>query len=158
MSMQETTRQHGLSLVELLLGLAITALVMAPLVPMLATASTAARIADEQATLERDADFVLERIAARIRATAPVADLRDKPVNDWLKPAIYSVNAAGALVEQQGTETYPLTEPGAVTDTDFTLSVPVTEASQPAIKISLTMKRGAASTTAAATIRMGTAL
>jgi len=147
-------RQHGLSLVELLLGLAITALVMAPLVPMLATASTAARIADEQLTLERDADFALERIAARIRATAPAADLRDKPVNDWLKPAIYSVNAAGALVEQQGTDIYVLTEPGAVTD--FSLSAPVTEASVPSIRISLTMKRGAASTTSVATVRMGT--
>lgn len=158
MSRHAASREHGLSMIELLLGLAITALVMAPLVPMLATASTAARIADEQGTLERDADFALERIAARIRATAPAADLRDKPVNDWLKPAIYSVSAAGALVEQQGTETYPLTEPGSVGETDFILSVPLTEASQPAIRISLTMKRGAASTTAVATIRMGTAL
>ena len=154
MSVHLTVRQYGLSLIELLLGLAITALVMAPLVPMLASASSAARIADDQVSLERDADFALERIAARIRATAPATDLRDKPVSDWLKPAVYSVSATKALVEQQGPETYVLTEPESVTD--FALSAPVTEASQPAITISLTMKRRAASTTAVTTIRMGT--
>lgn len=155
MSMRVAMREDGLSLIELLLGLAITALVMAPLVPMLATASSAARIADEQAALEREADFALERIAARVRATTPATDLRDKPVADWLTPAAYSVSATGALVEQQGKETYALTEPDSVVD--FTLGAPVTEASQPAVRISLTMKRGAASTTAVATIRMGTA-
>jgi len=149
-------RAQGLSLVELLLGLAITALVMAPLVPMLTSASNAARISDDQVSLERDADFAVERIAARIRATAPATDLSGKPVGDWLKPAAYSVSAAGALVEQLDKETYTLTDPGSVTD--FNLSLPVTEASQPAIRISLSMKRGAASTVAVATVRMGTTL
>ena len=155
MSRSPSAREQGLSLVELLLGLAITALVMAPLVPMLATASSAARVADEQIALERDADFALERIAARIRATAPVADLHDKPVDDWLKPMLYSVSAAGALVEQQGNETHVLTEPGSVTS--FSLSVPVTEASEPMIRISLNMQRGGASTGTVATVRMGSA-
>ncbi len=154
MSKFPLVREHGLSLVELLLGLAITALVMAPLVPMLASASAAARIADDRVALERDADFALARIAARIRATAPVADLQDKPVDDWLKPAVYSVSA-GALVEQQDKQTYVLTEPGAVTG--FTLSVPVTEAAEPMIRVSLDMQRGGASISSTATVRMGSA-
>ena len=154
MSRPPKAREHGLSLVELLLGLAITALVMAPLVPMLATASSAARVADDQVSLERDAGFALERVATRIRATTPVADLQDKPVDDWLKPAVYSVSA-GALVEQQGSETHVLTEPGSVTS--FSLSVPVTEASEPMIRVSLNMQRGGASTSTVATVRMGSA-
>ena len=155
MSRRSTERERGLSLIELLLGLAITALVMAPLVPMLATASSAARVADEQISLERDADFALQRIAARIRATPPAMDLQDKPVDDWLKPAVYSVSGAGALVEQQGTQTHVLTEPGSVTR--FTLSAPVTEASEPMISISLNMERGSASTSTVTTVRMGSA-
>lgn len=160
MSKHALRRARGLSLVELLLGLAITALVMAPLVPILETASNAARSAGDQVALERDADFALERIAARIRATAPAPDVQNKPVDEWLKPVVYSLilnpgDSAGVLVEQQGKETYVLTEPKSVTD--LTLTMPATEAAQPAIRVSLSMKRGAASTTAVATVRMGTA-
>ena len=160
MSRHPSIREAGISLVELLLGLAITALVMAPLVPMLETASNAARIADDQVALERDADFALERIAARIRATAPAPDVQNKPVDEWLKPVVYSLilnpgDSAGVLVEQQGKETYTLTEPKSVAN--LTLAMPVTEASQPAIRVSLSMERGAARTTAVATVRMGTA-
>jgi len=160
MSKPPLRRAHGLSLIELLLGLAITALVMAPLVPMLSTASNAARVADDQVALERDANFALERIVARIRATAPATDLQNKPSSEWLKPeAVFSLiispgARAGVLVEQQGKETYVLTDPETVTN--FELTMPVTEASQPAIMVSLSMERRAASTTAVATVRMGT--
>ena len=155
MSKPALLRAHGLSLVELLLGLAITALVMAPLVPMLSTASNAARIADDQVALERDADFALARIVARIRATAPSPDMENKPSSEWLKPgAVFSVNAAGALVEQQGKEIYLLTDPESITD--FSLSLSVAEAAQPTITVNLGMRRGAANTTAVATVRMGT--
>jgi len=160
MSRHPGVRQYGLSLVELLIGLAITALVMAPLVPMMGTASNAARIADDQVALEREADFALERIAARIRATAPPPDMQNKPSSEWLKPeAVFSLiispgARAGVLVEQQGKETYVLTDPETVTS--FELTMPVTEASQPAITVSLSMERRAASTTAVATVRMGT--
>jgi len=160
MSRHPLRRAHGLSLVELLIGLAITALVMAPLVPMMGTASNAARIADDQVALEREADFALERIVARIRATAPPPDMQNKPSSEWLKPeAVFSLiispgARAGVLVEQRGKETYVLTDPETVTS--FELTMPVTEASQPAIRVSLSMERGAASTTAVATVRMGT--
>lgn len=160
MSKHPLRRAHGLSLVELLIGLAIAALIMAPLVPMMGTASNAARVADDQVALEREADFALERIAARIRATAPPPDMQNKPSSEWLKPeAVFSfiVNpdtGAGVLVEQRGKETYVLTDPESVTS--FELTMPTTEASQPAITVSLSMKRGVASTTAVTTVRMGT--
>lgn len=145
-------RAHGLSLVELLLGLAITALVLAPLVPMLQTAAAAARYSSEQVALEQEADFALERVAARIRATAPPPSLADKPsTDDWLSPAVYTWTGT-SLVERQGKETYVLAE----SVTGFSLAAPATNG-EPLITVSLSLARGSASTTAVATVRMGSA-
>lgn len=149
-------RSHarGLSLVELLLGLAIGALVMAPLVAMLRTASAAAPVAGGRIALERDADFALERIAARIRLTAPSTALIDKPSEEWLKPAVYSVSA-GVLVEQMDKKTSPLAE-GV---TAFGMTVAAADSEQPLVTVSLSLglPDGGPSTTASATVRMGSA-
>lgn len=152
MKMRSSTREHGLSLVELLLGLAITALVMAPLVPMLQTANASASFAGDQLALQREADFALDRIAARIRISAPSAKTIDKPSSEWLKPAVY-VLSNGTLLEQQGAASYVLAE----SVTAFTLSGAMTDSAQPLIKVSLSLARGASNTTVAATVRMGTA-
>lgn len=149
--MRTPAREHGLTLAELLLGLAITALVMAPLVPMLRTASSAANVAQNRTALQREADFALARIAARIRATAPAPNLTDKPSSDWLKPAVYSVSN-GALVEQQGLERYVLAE----SVTAFELSAPGADSAQQLLKVSLSLARDGGSATAAAVVRMGT--
>lgn len=149
-------RSHarGLSLVELLLGLAIGALVMAPLVAMLRTASAVAPVAGARIALERDADFALERIAARIRLTAPSTALIDKPSEEWLKPAVYSVSA-GVLVEQMDKKTSPLAE-GV---TAFGMTVAAADSEQPLVTVSLSLglPDGGPSTTASATVRMGSA-
>jgi len=146
-------RAHGLSLAELLLGLAIGALLLAPLPAMLQNAGAAARMAEDQVALEREADFALERIAARIRATAATPGLTDKPSSEWLKPAAYSV-IDGVLAEQQGPERYVLAE----SVSDFGLSVSSSEAGQPLVRVSLGLARGGASTNATATVRLGSAL
>lgn len=147
-------RARGLSLAELLLGLAIGALVLAPLPSLLHSAGAAARVAEEQVALERDADFALERIAARIRATAATAGLTDKPSSEWLKPAVYSV-ADGVLVEQQGAERYVLADSVSA----FTLSASSSEGGDPLVKVSLSLMRvGGAATTAVTTVRLGSAL
>ncbi|MFC5510747.1 prepilin-type N-terminal cleavage/methylation domain-containing protein [Massilia jejuensis] len=145
---------RGLSLVELLLGLAIGALVMAPLVAMLRSASAAAPVAGARIALERDADFALERIAARIRLTAPSTALIDKPSEEWLKPAVYSVSA-GVLVEQIGKKTSPLAE-GV---TAFGMTVAAADSEQPLVTVSLSLglPDGGPNTTASATVRMGSA-
>jgi Tfp pilus assembly protein PilW len=143
---------RGLSLAELLLGLAIGALVLAPLPSLLQSAGAAARVAEDQAALEREADFALERIAARIRDTAPAAGLTDKPSSEWLKPAVYSV-ADGVLVEQQGKDSYVLAE----SVSGFDMSASSSEAGQPLVKVSLVLARGGASTTAVTTVRLGSA-
>lgn len=147
--------QHGLSLIELLLGLAITGLVLAPLVPMLATASNAARITGDKAGLEQEASFVLERVSARIRATPPTTQL-PAATADWLKPAVYVFTPGtngnpGTLVEQLSGDSHLLAE----SVTNFQLSAPPNTGGHPLIQVSLSLARGDASTTTVATVRMG---
>ena len=144
------SREHGVSLVELMLGLAITALVLAPLVPMIRTASAAARLGGEQVALEQEADFAVERIAARIRATPP-AQLTG-PSSGWLLPATYTWTAStGTLAEQQQGASYTLAE----SVTAFGLAARASEGGQPMIEVNLTLKRGDAVSSASAIVRMG---
>ena len=150
--MSTRIRQSGLSLVELLLGLAITALVMAPLVPMLQTATAAASVTGNQAALEQEASFALERIAARIRMTAPTAALKDKPYTEWLKPAVYTLNG-GKLIETLDKKSSIVAE----SVTGFEMTVAGAEGDQPLLTVSLSLANDTASTSATAVVRMGTA-
>ena len=152
--MNRPARAHGLSLVELLLGLAVTALLLAPLAPMLDTAHAAARVTGEQAALEREAGFALERIAARIRATPASSSLQNQPDSEWLKPAVYAHLDNGTLVERQNGAEYPLAD----SVTAFELSAPPVQGAGALIQVSLTLQRGDASASASATVRMGSAL
>ena len=152
MSRRPSIREAGISLVELLLGLAITALVMAPLVPMLQTASAAMRIAGDRIGPEREADFALERIAARIRATKPSPQLLGKDSKEWLKPAEYMVTGS-TLVEKQGNDSHILAE--SIKKISFATSS--IDAAQPAIVVVLE-RDDATSTTVTAIVRMGSAL
>lgn len=149
MSQPGAHRQQGLTLIELVLGLAIMALVLAPLTPMFATASNATRIIGDQAALQQEANFALARISARIRATTPPIALSANQA-DWLKPAVY-VFTNGTLVEQQGTASYLLAE----SVTAFSLSAPVNLGGQQLIQASLSLARGGAVASANVTVRMG---
>jgi hypothetical protein len=144
--------EQGVSLVELLLGLAITALVLAPLVPMLQTAAAAARIGSDQLALEQEANFAIARISARIRASAPSQLAGAK--SEWLKPAVYSLNGS-TLVEQQGKDMYVVAESVST----FDLAAPASADGQPLVQVSLTLARteggSTAGTTASAIVRMG---
>jgi Tfp pilus assembly protein FimT len=149
-------RERGLSLVELLLGLAIAAMVLAPLVPMLATASAAARIGGDQLAVERDADFALERISARIRATSAAAELTGSSCGPGPKSAAYEVkdvNEVKTLIETQGKDKYVLAE----YVTCITLTSVSSSSEQPTIQVSLNLKRGDASTAATAVVPLGVA-
>ena len=153
--MSTSIRQSGLTLVELLLGLAITALVMAPLVPMLQTAAAAASATGNQAALEQEASFALERIAARIRTTKPTAALKDKPNTEWLKPAaVYSLSGR-TLIETLDKKDYIVAE----SITAFDMTVDGAESAQPLITVSLSLANDddSARTSATAVVRMGSA-
>jgi Tfp pilus assembly protein FimT len=142
-------RQRGLSLVELLIGLALTALVLMVLPPMLQTASATSRAGGDRVAIEREANFAIDRVAARIRATAVPDKISGTPA-DWLQPTVYVLNN-GVLSEQQGKLSYVVAE----SVTDFSLAAPSTTGSQPLVKVSITLARGDATTTASTTVRLG---
>lgn len=162
-------RQHGLSLLELLLGLAITAVIMAPLLPMLDNAHAAARISAERQDLERSASFALQRIGARVRTSAPSSLLASLPRVDWFKSVSFLLlrcDASGACVTvdscDPGTAACRLVEREKGVDrvlaesvTAFSIETPAVIAGQPLVEISLALARGQASTSASATVRMG---
>jgi Tfp pilus assembly protein PilW len=130
------SRQSGVSLVELLLALALTAMVMVPLLGLVRTTAAASSNVSPRFELERQADFAVQRIAAQVRGGAPIAN--------------YSVNA-GKLIETNGTVVSTLAD----SVTAFTPNMPVTAAGQQLVQVSLTLARDGASATAVATIRAG---
>ena len=68
-----TSVQRGLSLVELLMALAITAAVMVPLLGLIGTTANASSHLKPRFDLQREADFAVQRIAAQVRSGLPPA-------------------------------------------------------------------------------------
>ncbi|HEX9174015.1 MAG TPA: prepilin-type N-terminal cleavage/methylation domain-containing protein [Telluria sp.] len=162
--------QRGLSLVELLAGLAIAAAVMAPLVQMQSTAASAAVIVRTQLEAEREADFALERIVARVRSTAPAAlaaNASEASSGNWFGSVTF-LRVGEQLLERSGGVDQVLAE----SVTDFRIVALASVGAQPLVQVSLTLAHArsasneqalalaaaGASTTAQATVRMGSAL
>jgi Tfp pilus assembly protein PilW len=130
------SRQSGVSLVELLLALAITAMVMVPMLELLRTTSATSSQVKPRFDLEREADFAVQRIAAQVRGGAPIAN--------------YSLSG-DKLIEKNGTVVSTLAE----SVTAFSQNMPAAAAGQQLVQFSLTLARDGASTTAGATVRAG---
>lgn len=83
-----TTRnaQRGYTLVELLLGLAIAAIILLPLADMLRTSADSARTVRSRLDLNAEANFAIEKIAARAAAAtgSKAPDAASTPT-EWLK-------------------------------------------------------------------------
>jgi len=78
--------QHGYTLVELLLGLAISAIILLPLADLLGTSADSARMVRAQLDLGADANFAIDRIAASAAAaTGAKAPGATTAPQDWLK-------------------------------------------------------------------------
>lgn len=73
--------QRGYTLVELLLGLAIAAIILLPLADMLRTSADSARTVRSRLDLNAEANFAIEKIAARAAAATGAATASA----DWLK-------------------------------------------------------------------------
>ena len=151
MMRRTSTHERGLSLVELLLGLAITALVLVPLVPMLGTASAAARIGADRVAVEQEADFALEYIGARIRAASDPKEFTGSSCAPG-KLADYDV-INNELVKNPGKDQLVL----AKAVTCITFSTISSSSGQKLIQVSLDLTQGAASTTATAVVPLGVA-
>ncbi len=165
--MPPTPRQHGLTLVEVLLGLAITALLMASLVTMLKNASDASIASAEQLDLQTQAQFAVQRIAMQIQATPNVLLLQksdDASSFPWLLPATYALQSGSVADTLALTETVVGAAPRVLAEPVSIFSItsaPVTTGQTTLILVSVTLERtnpaNFVKTTAAASlsVRMG---
>lgn len=162
--MKRPSLQAGVTLVELLLGLAIAALLMAPLAALFQDAANASVGGRAALDLNQDLRFALDRIAATVTATPPAAipdagmDMPD--VSTWLAfqgyTVVYTV-ANGNLVENQydpkGTKLQS-SSVIAANVSSFRLSAPDIATGQPLVKAELTLAANGASASGTRTIRL----
>jgi hypothetical protein len=159
-----------LSLVELLVALAISAALMLPLVQMQATAASGVAIVRTRLETEREADFALERIVARVRAT-PASPLTPNASADtsgsWFGGVSF-LRIGQQLVERSNGVDSVLAD----SVTDFSITAPVTADGPQLVQVSLTLAQArspsaaqamslasaGATVTADATVRMGSGL
>jgi len=151
--------QRGLTLLELLVGLAITALLMGSLVAMLVSASAAGDDGSERRDLQTQAQFALRRMALRIRQTPnallpPKSD--DASSGTWLAPATYDLRSgtvAGtlALTETIAATGKVLAEPVS----SFSITSPTVTAGRTLIAVRITLARGNSRASASLVARMG---
>ena len=168
--MKRPPSQRGLSLVEVLVALAISAAIMVPLVQMQATAAAATAIVRTRLDVEREADFALERIVARVRATPPALltpNASDDTSGTWFAGVVFLRNGEQLVERSNGVDSVL-----AESVTNFRIISEAGEGTQPLIKISLTLAHAraasnaeasalataGATTTADATVRMGSGL
>lgn len=144
---------RGTTLVELLVALAVAAIVLAPLAGLLRTNAAASSVAADRVLLERDADFALVRIAARARATTPalLAPNADTSTSGtWFGTTTFQVSG-GKLVESSGGASNTLAD----NVTAFSITANTVLTGQQLVLASLSLARGDASTTHSMTVRMG---
>lgn len=145
-------RSRGLSLVELLVALALAALLLAPLAGLLSNMAAASALASDRAVLANDADFAIERIAAVVRATpatllVPASDGSTNDSGNWFGVEFRFEN--GRLLQKN--------PDGVLADnvTAFSITPPYIECGQQLVQVSLTLARGAATVTTGLTLRLG---
>lgn len=155
-------RARGMTLIELLIGLALTALLLVALNSMLQVSTAAAAVAAEQLDLQEQAQFAARRIVRRIERTpgtllAPKSD--NASSGDWLAPSLFDLrpgSAVGTLAisETIGSATYVLAEPA----TSLVITSEPTGAARPVVTVALTLAKGTASASAVVSARLGGAL
>lgn len=103
MRQRSCRRQGGITLVELLIALAICALVIGPLATMLNTSVLAGEQNGKRAQLRQDLRFALERISSAARDTPrKVLTPQATPLVDsggWFEKSRFRVNANKELIE-----------------------------------------------------------
>jgi Tfp pilus assembly protein FimT len=183
MMRSQCERQGGLSLVELLLGLAIGAALMMPLAALFQDASESSAAGHAQLDLNGELRFALDRIAARAAVSTPWAIalasnyaangmLTVPPLATWLQTTVGSGKAAvtttttyalignaqtGAdLVETQADTPGNATRTSVIASnvTTFRLSAPDLAYGQPLVKAELTLSKGGASVSGVRTFRL----
>jgi len=96
--MTMTRTAHGYTLLELMIGLTIAALVMLPLSEMLRAGADSARFVRAGLDQNADARLVLDRIVTQAMSASPPIDANLGNPAAWLAPRQYTLTN-GALVE-----------------------------------------------------------
>jgi prepilin-type N-terminal cleavage/methylation domain-containing protein len=178
--MKRKAYQRGVTLIELLLGLAITAILMVPLGAMFQNASSGAVAGQAALNLNGELRFAMDRIARRTPTASIVRDgsgiiLQSSvaPPSGTASPPALTYTISGTdLVETEnvtivtsaalGLITISTSAPPRITviasnAVAFKLSAPAT-GSQPLLRIDLTLRAPDGTTTSASrTVRFGTA-
>ena len=156
--MRHAAPQRGWTLVELLVALAITAALMAPLAGMFKNAADSGAATRAGLDMNGDARFALDRIAQRVAALAPVAvDVAMTDANPVLAPLSYALS--GVDLVETDTSANPVRSSVIATNvTAFRLSAPATGDGSPVLKIELTLTAAGSTVSAARTVRVGGAL
>jgi Tfp pilus assembly protein PilV len=154
--MSARVRMAGLSLVELLVALALGALLLMPLVSLLRSSAAASATASAQTDLQLQAQFAMRRMLARVAATPAAllpAKASDSDSGTWLAPALYdlrtgSVAGTLALTETVGGVSSVLAEPV----TSLSISSPEVNT---VVVIALTLARNDATVALRESARLG---
>lgn len=148
-------RQGGVTLVELLMALAIAALVLAPLAAMLNSSVLAGTGNADRAALEQDLNFALERVAAAARATPrKVLNPQDTMVADsggWLDGSRFRVNGSGQFIEVRDGVDSVLAGPGVT----FGIKARPVGDDATIVEATLRLERGAEVVQGSVAVRMG---
>ena len=157
---------QGLSLVELLMALAIGALLLLPLAALLQDAMEGGAAGRSALDLNGDLRFALDRVAARVTTTARPAQLQpqapppqfldpaDTPaVAAWIAPFAYSLSGNN-LVETDPSVTPTRTNVIAANVASFKLSAVDAAYGQGLVRIELTLAANGASVYSARTVRL----
>lgn len=156
--MRRPAPQRGWTLVELLVALAITAVLMAPLAAMFRNAADSGAATRAGLDMNSDARFALGRIAQRVAALTPAAiDVATSDANPLLAPLSYALSGTD-LVETDSSASPARSSVIASNVTAFRLSAPATGDGQPVITIELTLAAAGGTVSAARTVRIGSPL
>jgi len=134
---------HGFTLLELLIGLAIAAIVMLPLSDMLRAGADSARAVRAGLDQNADARFAINRIAEHVTRVAPPPP--PGPAGT-ANPAAWLEKLPYALVNGVLVETDPANSVLATGVRSFELSLPDAGAAQPTLRIDLVFNRAGCDT------------
>lgn len=156
--MRRLAVQRGWTLVELLVALALTAALMAPLASMFRNAANSGAAARAGLDVNSDVRFAMGRIAQRVAALTPAAvDAAMGDANALLAPLSYALSGTD-LVETDTSVSPARSSVIANKVSAFRLSAPATGDGQPVVTIELTVAAAGGTVSAARTMRVGNPL
>jgi len=136
---------RGYTLLELLIGLAIAAIVMLPLTDMLRAGADNARFVRAELDRNADARYAINRIAAQSTRNGPVPGPIPDKANAgnpaaWLAPLQYTLQN-GVLLETHSTATPARQSVLATSVQSFAVDIPDNGVGQPVLRIALVLAR-----------------